>query len=198
MAIPLAEQIEEVAKTVRDRQRSWLDEGRRGRMLEETAIRKTEHLRAAEATLRWLAKNMGWIKAHAEAQRLADMERAQAALAGSPATAPPTAGEICAVKPAAAPAAVEQDNSAGSTAPVAERGVAAGVPSETRSVDPTVRPANIETAPDPMLAELLRQFPDAEIGAVTDLPAEPFPHDGDPIADPDHQPDHPSHEDAAA
>lgn len=103
MAVPLSEQIEEVEKTVRERERFWLgadgNKISRGRLLEETAISKTERMRAAAATLSWLGRNMGWIRCEAEARRMRDLDERQqagasAARAGREETAKPEPDEF--------------------------------------------------------------------------------------------------------
>lgn len=73
--VPLAEQIVEVEKEVRDRARRYPDLVARGRYLPDTAERKLEAMRGVQTTLTWLEANMHWIKPEA-AQRLKEQHLA--------------------------------------------------------------------------------------------------------------------------
>lgn len=66
MTVPLADQIVEIEKTVRDRARRYPDLVARGRLLPPTAERKLEAMRAAQSTLVWLEANLHWIRPEAE------------------------------------------------------------------------------------------------------------------------------------
>lgn len=74
MTVPLAEQIVEVEKEVRDRARRYPAMVAKGRLKPETADAKLAAMRAVQSTLHWLERNDGWIKAEhrrrSEAARL--------------------------------------------------------------------------------------------------------------------------------
>lgn len=102
--IPLADQIVEVEKTVRDRARRYPDLVGRGRLKPETADQKLAAMRAVQSTLTWLEQNLDWIKPEAERRRRARQLAAEAAeLARDPAVA-----EVLAAFPGAAIAAVRE------------------------------------------------------------------------------------------
>ena len=67
--IPLANQIIEIEKHIRDCGRRYQELVDKGRWKQETADRKRAALRAVQSTLVWLEKNHDWIKAEAERRR---------------------------------------------------------------------------------------------------------------------------------
>lgn len=71
----LDEQIEEVAREIRQRERVYPKWIAAGRLKQETADQKLEHLRAAQATLQWLFANMDWIRPIAVERRQVQLER---------------------------------------------------------------------------------------------------------------------------
>ena len=87
--VPLADQIVEVEKEVRDRARRYPDLVARGRYLQDTADRKLDAMRGVQTTLMWLDANMHWIKPEA-ARRLKEQRLAAEAeeLRSHPAVAP--------------------------------------------------------------------------------------------------------------
>jgi len=77
--VPLAEQIAEVEREIRQRCRVYPKWVQDGRYKQETADAKLAAMRAAQSTLTWLEQNMDWIKA--EAQRRAARASEEAELA---------------------------------------------------------------------------------------------------------------------
>lgn len=75
--VSLAEQIEEVGRAIRERERTYPDRIHAGRLRPETAQRKLDHLRAAYRTLEWLALNHDWIRREAALRRAEERARAQ-------------------------------------------------------------------------------------------------------------------------
>lgn len=73
--ITLSDQIEEVGKQIRDfeRRAPYLIDN--GKMFAETVERKIARLKAAYATLEWMALNETWIKREAELRLAEDRAR---------------------------------------------------------------------------------------------------------------------------
>ena len=151
MAVPLSDQIEEVEKTVRERELFWLgadgQKVQRGRLLEATARAKTDRMRSAAASLRWLARNMGWIKAEAEARRMRDLDEWQRGAAVQARVAPEPDPPIH---------ADEEPGEGGDDLP--------------DIADPeTDEQVMAYAASHPTTSEMHRHFPDAEILSVREL-----------------------------
>lgn len=66
---PLAEQIAEVEREIRQRARCYPKWVEQGRYLQATADRKLAALRDVQSTLIWLEANLGWIRPEAERRR---------------------------------------------------------------------------------------------------------------------------------
>src|SRR5690606_36093170 len=64
--IPLAEQIVEVEREVRNRARRYPDLVAKGRLTQAVADSKLAALRAVQSTLTWLDRHEHWIKPEAE------------------------------------------------------------------------------------------------------------------------------------
>lgn len=79
MTIPLADQIVEVEREIRNRARLYPEWIKRGRLTQPVADQKLAALRAVQSTLTWLERHEHWIKPEAErraaaARALAELE----------------------------------------------------------------------------------------------------------------------------
>lgn len=67
--VPLTEQIEEVGREVRSRERLYPEWVKKGHYKKETAETKLAAMQAAERSLKWLAQNIDWIRPIAEQRK---------------------------------------------------------------------------------------------------------------------------------
>lgn len=73
--IPLSEQIEEVGREVRHRERLYPEWVKLRRYKQETADAKLAAMQGAERSLRWLAQNIDWIRPIAEQRKLLEQQQ---------------------------------------------------------------------------------------------------------------------------
>lgn len=73
--VPLSEQIEEVGREIRLRQRLYPEWIKIRRLKQETADTKLAAMQAAERSLQWLAQNIDWIRPIAEQRKLLEQQQ---------------------------------------------------------------------------------------------------------------------------
>lgn len=73
--VPIAEAIEEVGREIRLRQRLYPEWVKRGRLKQDTADTKLARMQGAERDLKWLAKNLDWIRPIAEQRKLLEQQQ---------------------------------------------------------------------------------------------------------------------------
>lgn len=79
--IPIADQLAEVEREVRDRERRYPDRVARGRLKPETAERKLAEMRAVAATIRFISRHAAGLRELVTALRLIDADTDPAAVA---------------------------------------------------------------------------------------------------------------------
>jgi len=115
--IPLTEQIEEVGREVRYRERLYPNWVKLGRLKKDTAETKLAAMQSVKSTLTWLEQNLDWIKPEAERRRAearakAERDREMSELSDDPTVQAAKAAfpdaEVADIRPLAEPVEPEE------------------------------------------------------------------------------------------